>query len=314
MAWTFHAPSGTYRNNALSNEVRMEATADSQFFKFLKPEPGYGKRMGESMTIVRMLALPIATRVAETDQLPDGRPAIQTKSVSVSEWGFKIPLTRLEEDLSKYNLPDLFKDQLRDQIRRTMDDMAADAFKQTLIKYVPTTSGSTITTNGTAGTTATRNLQIQDLRAIHDYMRSGNSGAAAPVPPYKNGKYVGILSTQAARGIKNDPEYKDWQAPTTSAPLMDGQLRSVEGFDLYETNHTNALEDNVGASTTTGEAIFFGADAAGLLEVNAPEVTMSIPDPNDLGRSRWIGWSGVLEAFHVWETAALFRAVHVSST
>lgn len=314
MAWTFHAPSGTYRNNALSNEVRMEATADSQFFKFLKPEPGYGKRMGESMTIVRMLALPIATRVAETDQLPDGRPAIQTKSVSVSEWGFKIPLTRLEEDLSKYNLPDLFKDQLRDQIRRTMDDMAADAFKQTLIKYVPTTSGSTITTNGTAGTTATRNLQIQDLRAIHDYMRSGNSGAAAPVPLYKNGKYVGILSTQAARGIKNDPEYKDWQAPTTSAPLMDGQLRSVEGFDLYETNHTNALEDNVGASTTTGEAIFFGADAVGLLEVNAPEVTMSIPDPNDLGRSRWIGWSGVLEAFHVWETAALFRAVHVSST
>lgn len=314
MAWTFHAPSGTYRNNALSNEVRMEATADSQFFKFLKPEPGYGKRMGESMTIVRMLALPIATRVAETDQLPDGRPAIQTKSVSVSEWGFKIPLTRLEEDLTKYNLPDLFKDQLRDQIRRTMDDMAADAFKQTLVKYVPTTSGSTITTNGTAGTTATRNLQIQDLRAIHDYMRSGNSGAAAPVPAYKNGKYVGILSTQAARGIKNDPEYKDWQAPTTSAPLMDGQLRSVEGFDLYETNHTNALEDNVGASTTTGEALFFGADAAALLEVRAPEIEMSIPDPNDLGRSRWIGWSGVLEAFHVWETAALFRAVHVSST
>lgn len=314
MAWSFHAPSGTYKNHALSNEVRMEATADTQFFRFLKPEPGFGRKMGESMTVTRMLALPIGTRVGETDQLPDGRPAIQTKTVSVSQWGFKIPLTELEEDLTKYNLPDLFKDRLRDQIRRTMDDMASDAFKLTPVKYVPTVAGSTITTNGTPGTTATRNLGIADLRAIHDYMRSGNSGAAAPVPYYKGGRYVGILSTQAARGIKNDPEYKDWQAPTTSAPLMDGQLRSVEGFDLYETNHNLALEDNVGASTTTGEALFFGEDAAGLLEVTAPEVRMSIPDPNDLGRSRWIGWVGTLEAFHTWETAALFRAVHVSST
>lgn len=314
MAWSFHAPSGTYRNFALSNEMRVEAVEDAQFMKFLKPEPGFGRKMGESMTITRILQLPLATRVGETDQLPDGRPAIQTKSVSVSNWGFKIPLTELEEDLTKYNLPDQFKNVLRDQIMLTMDGMAAAAFKLTPVKYVPTVAGSTITTNGTPGTTATRNLGIQDLRAIHDYMRSGNSGAAAPVPYYRGGRYIGILSTQAARGIKNDPEYKDWQAPTTSGPLMDGQLRSVEGFDLFETNHTNALEDNVAASTTTGEAIFFGADAAGLLEVRSPEIRMSIPDPNDLGRSRWIGWVGTLEAFHTWETAALFRAVHVSST
>lgn len=282
--------------------------------KFLKPEPGFGRKHGDSMTITRILRLPLATRVGETDQLPDGRPAIQTKTVSVSPWGFKIPITELEEDLTKYNLPDQFKESLREQITLTMDDMAADAFKLTPMKYVPTVAGYTLTNNGTPGTTATRNVGVQDLRVIHDLMRSGNSAAAAPVPYYKGGKYVGILSTNAARGIKNDPEYKDWQAPTDKGPLMDGRLRDVEGFMLYESNHVAALADLVGASTTTGEAIFFGADAAGLLEVRSPEIRMSIPDPHDLGRSRWLGWVGTLEAFHTWETAALFRAIHISST
>lgn len=314
MAWSFHAPSGTYRNFTLSNEIRREAIADAQFMKFLKPEPGFGKKHGDSMTITRILALPLAGRVGEMDQLPDGRPAIQTKTVSVSQWGFKIPLTELEEDLTKYNLPDAFKASLREQITLTMDSMAAAAFKLTPIKYTPLSTGYDFETDGSAANTSDRNLGIQDLRVLHDYMRSGNSGAAAPVPYFKGGKYVGILSTNAARGIKNDPEYKDWQAPTTSGPLMDGRLRDVEGFMLFESNHASALADLVGNSTTTGEAVFFGADAAGLLEVRAPEIRMSIPDPHDLGRSRWLGWVGTLEAFHTWETAALFRAIHVTST
>lgn len=307
MAWTFDAPSGTYKNFALSTEIRRQAIADTQFMKFLRAEPGYGKMKGESVTITRILKLPLAARVGENDRLPSGRPAIETKQVAVSQWGFKIPITEFEKNLTYYDIMNPFQATLRDQITLTMDKMGSDALKLTPVKYVPTTTGQTITTNGTAGALATRNGGVQDLRRIHDYLY-----ATLKCPKFKNGKYVGICSNRFARGIKNDPEYKDWQVFHTEQPFISGMLRSVEGFDLYETNHFDAMLDLVGTSTVTGEAIFFGADAGGLVRIMDPEIRAGIPE--ELGTFREVGWVGTIEAFLIWERASLARAVHVTST
>lgn len=306
MSWTFDAPSGTYRNFSLSKDIRRQAIEDAQFMRFARAEPGYGKKSGDTVTITRILKLPLAGRVGETDRLPSGRPAIETKSVTVSQWGFKMPMTQFEEHLTYFNLMDPFQASLRDQMTLTMDKMVADAVKLTPIKYVPTSSGGTITTNGAASGVSDRNLGVQDLRRIHDYLHGD-----LKAPTYKSGKYIGILSTRAARGIKNDPEYKDWQAPTSSAPLMNGQLKDIEGFTLLETNNFNSLLNLVGTSTTTGEAVFFGADAVGLLRVMDPEIRAGLPE--ELGTFREVGWVGTIEAFQVWEKASLARVMHVSS-
>jgi N4-gp56 family major capsid protein len=307
MAWQFDAPTGTYRNHALSRDIRREAIADAQFMKFLRAEPGYGKQSGESVTITRVMALPLAERVGELDRLPSGRPAIETKQVSVSQWGYKVPVTEFEKNLTHFNIMDPIQRALRDQITLTMDVMAATAMKLTPVKYVPTASGGTFSTNGTAGALSDRNWGVQDLRRIHDYMHGD-----LKCPTYKNGKYVAILSTKAARGLKNDPEYKDWLAPTTSEPLISGRLRDVEGFALFETNHFDALDNLVGSSTTTGEAIFFGADAAGLVRIMDPEIRAGIPE--ELGTFREVGWVGTVEAFLTWERPSMARVVHGSST
>jgi N4-gp56 family major capsid protein len=307
MAWVWDAPSGTFKNHALSKNIRREAIADVQFMKFLRPEPGYGKGRGESVTITRILKLPIAGRVSETDRLPSGRPAIQTKSVSVSEWGFKIPMTQFEQNLAHFNMMNPFQASLRDQMALTMDVMAADALKGTLTKFIPTVGGGVFDTDGTPSTLSTKNLGIMDLRKIWDEMH-GN----LKIPKFRNGKYVGILSTRAARGIKNDPEYKDWLAPTTSEPLISGRMRDVENFALFETNHTEALADLAGSSTTTGEAVFFGADAGFLVVVENPELRAGMTE--ELGRFREVGWVGTLEAGLTWETAALSRVIHLTSS
>lgn len=306
MSWTYDAPSNTYKNFTLSTKIRRQAIADTQFLKFMTPEPGYGRKKGESVTITRILALPLATKVGETDRLPQGRPAIETKQVRVAEWGFKIPMTDFEKNLTFYDPLNQFQASLREQIELTMDVMSATAMKLTPIKYVPLAAGASISTNGTPAGTSDKNIAISDLRDIHDYLHDN-----LKTPYYKNGNYVGIVSTKAARGIKNDPEYKDWIAPTSSTPLINGQLKDVEGFTLIETNNTAALARLAGASVTTGEAVFFGADAAGLLEVSAPEIRMGMPE--DLGRFSEVGWVGVLDAFLVWETATLARVVHVTS-
>lgn len=311
MAWVWDVPSGVLKDHALSTQIRREAIADVQFMKFLRSEPGYGKHRGQSVTITRILQLPLAGRVSETDRLPSGRPAIQSKSVTVSQWGFKIPVTQFEMDLAHFNMMNPLQAALRDQMSLTMDVMAADALKTTPVKYIPAVSGGVFDTDGTPSTTSDRNWSIADLRAIHDYMRQPTLAGAAPVPKFRNGKYVGILSTRAARGIKNDPEYKDWQAPTSSMPFITGMLKSVEGFDLFESNHGAALADLAGASVTTGEAIFFGADAGFLVEVERPELRAGIPE--ELGTFREVGWVGTLEAALTWETATLARVIHGTS-
>lgn len=306
MAWVYDAPSGTYKNHALSTKIRREAIADVQFMKFMSAEPGYGKNRGENVTITRILKLPLAGRVSETDRLPSGRPAIQTKAVAVSQWGFKIPITEFERHLTHFNIMDPFQAALRDQISLTMDDMAATALKTTVYKYIPTITGGAFDTDGTPTATSDQNLSIADLRKIHDEFRQ-----TLKCPKYRNGKYVGILSTRAARGIKNDPEYKDWLAPTTSEPLLSGRLKDVEGFALFESNHADALADLAGASTTTGEAVFFGADGGFLVQIMAPEIRAGVPE--ELGTLQEVGWVGTLEAGLTWETAALSRVIHVTS-
>lgn len=307
MAWVFDAPSGTYKNHALSKDIRREALANVQTLRFMRPEPGFGKQKGESVTITRILQLPIATRVNEQDRLPSGRPAIETKQVSVSQWGFKIPITEFEKRLTHFNLMDPFQAALRDQIAVTMDVMAADALKLTDTKYTPLATGGEFVTDGTADSLSDRNLGVQDLRRIWDELH-GN----LLCPTFKNGKYVAILSTRAARGLKNDPEYKDWLAPTTADPLLTGHLKDIEGFSIFESNHRAAYADLIGSSTTTGDGVFFGNDAGGLVRIQDPEIRAGIPE--ELGTFQEVGWVGTLEAFLVWERPSLSRVIHLAST
>ena len=279
---------------------------DVQTMKFLRPEPGYGKRKGDTITITRVMQLPVAGRVGELDSLPNGRPAINTKSVSVSEWGFKIQTTEFESNLAFFDIHNQFQQMLRDQMALTMDLMSTSALKTTPYKYTPEVGGGVFSTNGTAAGLATANLAIADLRAIRDQLRKNKS------PYFRGGKFVGILSTRAARGIKNDPEYKDWIAPQENEPTVAGRMKDIEGFQLLETNNVYSFLDLVGSSSVCGEAIFFGADPGFLAVVANPELRAGLPV--ELGRFRDVGWVGTIEASITWDIPSLARVIHVTST
>ncbi len=307
MAWQWDAPSGTFKNHALSPMIRRVAVAEAMFMRWVTPERGYGKNRGDTVTITRILTLPLAGRVSETDRLPSGRPAIQTKSLKVSEWGYKIPITQFEQNLTSFNVRNEFQKTLKDQISLTTDKMVADAYKLTPYKYIPVSTGGVSDTDGTPSTAADVNLKVKDLREIYDALRG-----TLKVPPFKGGRYIGVLSTKAARGIKNDSEYKDWLSPTDASPILTGILKDIEGFMLFETNHFDSLDNSIGTGGVLGEALFFGDDGAFLAVVENPELRAGIPD--DLGRFREVGWVGTLEAGLTWENAAQARVIHVTSS
>lgn len=305
MAWTLDAPAGVYKDHALSSRIRQAAIADTQFMRFLRVESNFGKGRGQSVTVTKIFPLSKASRVAELDRLPSGRPAIDTLSIVVSEWGFKIPMTEFERNLTHFDLTNQFQRVLRDQMSLTMDDMSASAMKDTPIKYTPQASGGVFSTTGSPTVQADTNLSISDLREMHDELRD------LKVPKFRNGKYGLIVSTKAARGVKNDPEYKDWEAPSSNEPFRDARLRDVEGFMIVESNHDDALSNSLGSGGVLGEAVAFGADPAVLATVEEPELRAGLPD--DLGRYRDVGWVGTLEAGHIWDEADFARVIHVTS-
>ena len=302
MSWTLDAPTGVYKDHHLSAKIREHAAAQSVFARWAEPERGYGKGKGASVTITQILQLPLATRIGETQHTPTGRPVIQTKQLAVSEWGFKIEGTEFEKNLSHFDINNKFQRMLRDQMRLTMDTMCAEALTGSPIKFVANDALEAVAAvvdtvpAGTRQSTVAqlRNMNILDLRTIHDYMMG-----TLKIPTFSNGKYVAIMSTTAARGIKSDPEYKDWLAPTTREPMLTGQLpASVENFTIIETNNYDALDNSMDAGVT-GEAVFFGADSHFLATVEDPEIRMGIP--TDLGRSREVGWVGTIEAGRTWD-------------
>ena len=308
MSWVFDAPAGVYKNHALSSQIREQAAADAMFAQSLEPERGFGKGRGATVNITRVLQLPLAGKVGELDNLPTGFAAIETVSATVSEWGFAIELTSFEEDLAHFDLRNKQQRMLRDQMTLTMDKMSADALKTTQVLGIATSATAlTIETDGSPSNQAISNLTIAHLRQIHDYFRQ-----TLKAPKFRNNRYVGILSTRAARGIKNDAEYKDWQAPTTSGPMVDGMLRDVEGFLLFESNHADALDDDIGLAGVCGEAVFFGADAGFFATVQDPELRAGLT--TDLGRKRQIGWVGTIEAGLTWDLAATARVLSIEST
>jgi len=306
--WLADSPAGVYRDHALSAQIRQDAYADTVVAPFLRTEPGYGSRQGQSVTVTRMGRLSRAGTVSDQDRLPVVRPAVTTHAVTVKEWGNKVELTEFETDLTHYDLEAQVKENLRDQMGITTDYMCATALKTTLVKFTPKVASQTFTTNGAAVAGASdRNLNVSDVQVIRDYLRQ-----TLVAPPYRNGRYVGVLSTRCARGVKNDPTYKDWFVYRNEQAFIKSYVASFEDVDFYETNSTDALLDLSGTSTTTGEALFFGADPGFMAVVRDPELRVS-PKVHDLGRIWEVGWVGTVEAGLSYVLATNTRVVHVCS-
>lgn len=308
--WTFDAPNGVYKNHAMSSNLRMAAIAQTKFMQFVRPEEGYGRKKGESITITRVSSIdePTDGRITENENIPQDELSLSTVAITVSEWGRSVPFTSLSEDLSEFNVENIVQKQLMKQMRLTLDKSASAAFQETLIKATPTGVASlSITTNGTPGT-ATANVNFFHLETIRDYMHSD-----LLVPYYEGDDYVGLFSTQACRGLKNDPKFEEWKKYTSPEAKFNSEIGKIENIRIVEVNNQNALAQDLGTGSVLGEGVIFGEDAVAMAVVLDPELRAAIPQ--DFGRKKAVAWYGILEFGIIWDTANAgeARIVHVTS-
>lgn len=310
--WQFDAPTGVYKNHEMSENLRYAAIAKTIFMPFVRPESGYGRKMGESITISRIstLTVPTSGKLSETEKIPEDNLSMSTKAITVSEWGRSVPFTSLSDDLGKFNMENIVQKTLRDQMAITLDNAVAAAFVGTdnKVKAIPTgVAALTFDTDGTASSTATANLNVYHVEQIRDYMFS-----TLRVPTLPGGDYVCICSTKAKRGLVNDPNWETWHKYTDPQSKYNSEIGRIEGIRFIETNNLSALSSSKGSGGVLGEAVFFGEDAVAMAVVQDPELRAAIPQ--DFGRQKSIAWYGVLDFGVVWDTANAGEARIVTVT
>lgn len=309
--WTFDAPTGTYKNHAMSSRLWEAAVENSVFMDHVRPVDGFGRNNGETVTLtrVRNITEPTSASLEEGVRIPEDEFELSSQSITVEELGRSVPFTSLSMDLSMFDLENPIQRKLRDQMRLTLDTLAAAAFKKTAIKYVPTgASSNNITTNGTEGAQATTNMNFFHVEEIRDYMFD-----TLHVPPLGGDDYVGIFRTLGLRGIKRDDAWEEWHKYTNPQAKFNGEVGRIEGVRFIETNHARAL-GKIGSSSVLGEGVVFGEDGVAMAEAMTPELRAAIP--GDFGRDRAVAWYGILAFEPIWDTgnAGEARIVHVSST
>jgi N4-gp56 family major capsid protein len=310
--WTYDAPSGVYKSHTMSAQLRHAAIAQTKFLQFVMPEPGYGKKRGDTVTITRIsnLAVPTQPRLVENTEIPEDVLTITTVGITVSEWGRSVPYTEFSDDLSEFNLDNIVQRALTDQMKICLDQGAAAAFKTCQLKAEGNGVASiNIDTGGAPTVQATANMTVYHVEQIRD-----NLFGTYKVPPYEGDDYIGIVTTKVKRGLMQDPAWEPWHRYTDPEAKYNSEVGRLENIRFIESNNFNALNNSIGSSSITGEALFFGADAVAMAVAEDPELRAKIPE--DYGRQKGVAWYGILEFGLIWTTSNVgeARVIHWTST
>jgi hypothetical protein len=309
--WTYDAPTGSYKQRFLSKKLYEAAVAECVWMDHTKPVEGFGKKMGERVTLTRVgaLAEPASAALVETQRIPEDQFVLSVANIAVQEWGRSVPFTSLANDLSAFDLENPIQSTLRDQMQLALDTMCAAAAKLVKVKYVPTGAATNnITTNGTPGAAATSNWNMFHVEEIADYLYD-----TLKAPYYEGEEYVAIVRTLGLRGIKRDSAWAPWYQYTNPSIKFNGEDGKLERIRFMKTNHAAAL-GKIGTASVLGEGIVFGKDFLAFAEALTPELRAAIPQ--DYGRQKGVAWYGIVQAGLIWDTgnAGECRGVHVSST
>jgi len=311
--WSADGPSGVYKNHKLSSKIRMAAIAEAKFMQFVKPEPGYGKKMGESITVTRVsnVTVPTSDVLNENVRIPEDTISLSTQSLTVNEHGRAIPYNSLSLDLAHFDLANAIQSKLRDQLSLSLDNSAATAFKSGMIKAIPTgVAATTFDTDGTPSSAAVSNLNMYHIEQIRDYMYG-----TLNIRPFLGDDYMAIISYKAKRGIMNDPNWRDWQKYTDPSKKFNGEVGRVENIRFCEQNNTTALSASQGTGSVLGEGVFFGEDPVIMGVVQDPELRAK--ESEDFGRSKGVAWYGVYGFEQIWDDSANAgeaRVIHLTSS
>lgn len=309
--WVADVPAGVLRNHALSNRILRAAIAEVVLMPFTKPVDGFGRRRGETVSWTRVSNITEQASIvlSETERVPEHQVAITVRGSTVQEIGAAVPYTNLATELTAFDLESELQGRLRDNLALGLDTLVSLAMKDTQHKWAITgLTTNAVTTNGVFGAVSIGNVTTSQLEQMADYLYD-----TLLCPYYANEMYIGIFRQAAIRGIMNDPDWAEWNKYTNPTAKYKGEAGEWDRVKVVKTNHAAAF-GKVGTGGVLGEGVVFGRDPVRMAEAMAPELLANIPQ--DLGRSKTVGYYGILRFTSTWgdrSNAGEANSIHVGS-
>lgn len=230
----------------------------------------------------------------------------------IVEYGNSVPYTGKLEALGQIMIEPAVEQSLRDDMVKALESAAGAQFVATdFIAVCSSTSTVVITTNSTAGATATADLTGSNVRQIVDFMKK------KLIPKYDGMSYICIASTASLSGMFSDTGTGGWVDVSKyqvefAKNIFNGEIGKYYNVRFVE--ETGYFSNTIGSGATHGAAVFFGADAV-YEAVTIPEeirVKVSV----DFGRDQALAWYFLGGWKMVWQfsgTPAEQHIVYVSS-
>jgi N4-gp56 family major capsid protein len=306
--WAVSADGGFLAHPDLSQKLRYVAQPLMKLRQFVRAEPGFGRKKGDTLLFDRVSNVTIAgRRISELERMPESGVTISQGSLTVDEFGNSIAWTGRLEDLSEFDPENIWLRTLRDDAARTLDRHVAAEFRTTPVKAIPT--GAAATTFREDGTTvaATTSVTAAHVKDIVDEMK-----ARWLVPFYDGENYMAVVSVKFGRRLKDDAAFDAAARYGDPERLFSGEIGRYYGVRFIEETHV--LSNTLGTTTHQGEAIFFGADP--VVEGIVVPLEMRAKIPTDYGRDKGLAWYFLGGWRITWPTAGAgeVKIVHVTSS
>jgi len=219
------------------------AMYDVQTLKFLAVEPGFGKRRGDTINNHPLHAAPRLPGRRGRARCPPPRPSGCQHQVRcrVGEWGFKVPVTEFEENLTAVR-----PDQLHPANAARPDgpydgpDGAAAMKGKTLYKYTPQVGRRRFRHQRHSGGARPRpTWAISDLRQIRDQLRKNKA------PYFRGGQLRRYrFDPVCPRPERTTRSTRNWIVPHENSPMLMGRMKGRgRAFMLLETNNVISFAD-----------------------------------------------------------------------
>ena len=312
--WTPNAHGEAYlANNDLSKSMRHAARPMMVFRQFLTLEDGSFLKKGQSKLITRVSKVAASGYDATSTDMartPETTVTFTQQTCTVYLRRMSIPWTGLLENVSQFDPNNVDAVALRDDMAETLNKLAAVPFTSCKLKYTPTGSTvspeGTLVTGGTVSATATRHIQIWDMKQIKRTM-----GETYLIPKYDGKNYITIMPDFSLGQLFDEEEVQEGLRYGKPEALFAGEMKQYDGIRYMLDN--SAMTSAMGGTSYYGEGVVFGHDA--VVEVITKPEELRRKLSVDYGEDQGVGWfytGGFAETQPV-ATARHVKIVHITS-
>lgn len=314
MAETWIDQGGYLSNTELNKRYFFSAQPMFKFRQFTDIKSSLGKHKGQSENWLKVANLgTYGGALAETNTVHESSQAKSWGTLTIKEYANSIPLTQKVQTLSRFELDNIVKRGLRDDMVKCLDGVVERKFNETKLRYAGTAAGGyVLTTNGVATATNSSVLNTYHIRKMVLELKKRN------VPGYGslNGDYVCVGSHEAMENMFAALQDINQYVESGHKKILNGEVGRYFGVRFVEDGFASRFVYDEDARTATAkswtnalslDAYLFGAETVKECVVTPEELRYK--EETDYGRSQGIAWLFLGGHAIMWDTAADSRII-----